>query len=131
MPPSASQTQPANHAARSPEALIHYAYSHFNARNIDAVLSTMHPDVDWPNGMEGGRVLGHDAVREYWTRQWAMIDPHVEPIAFRPSPDGRTIVHVHQKVCDLSGTVLLDHAVEHIYDIRDGLIRSMEIHEID
>jgi len=26
--------------------------------------------VDWPNGMEGGRVHGHAEVRAYWTRQW-------------------------------------------------------------
>ena len=35
----------------------------FNARDIEAVLAVTHVDVDWPNGMEGGRVLGHDEER--------------------------------------------------------------------
>jgi hypothetical protein len=26
----------------------------------------MHPEVDWPNAWEGGRVVGHAAVRDYW-----------------------------------------------------------------
>jgi hypothetical protein len=54
--------------------LLTRAYTAVNARDIDAVLSLMHPDVDWPNGWEGGRVVGHAGVREYWTRQWAVIE---------------------------------------------------------
>ncbi|MDQ2842107.1 MAG: nuclear transport factor 2 family protein, partial [Acidobacteriota bacterium] len=56
-------------AARQP--LLLQLYAAFNARNIDAVLPALHPDVDWPNGWEGGRMRGRDAVRAYWTRQWA------------------------------------------------------------
>ena len=35
-------------------------YAAFNARDIDAALAGMHPEVDWPNGWEGGRVHGRD-----------------------------------------------------------------------
>src|SRR5215208_116934 len=45
------------------------AYAAFNARDIEVVLSLMHQDVEWPNGMEGGYVYGHEGVRAYWTRQ--------------------------------------------------------------
>ena len=107
--------------------LVASAYSSFNARDIDAVLSTMHEDVDWPNGMEGGRVNGHGGVREYWIRQWRSLDPHVEPVSFTTESDGRTLVQVHQTVRDLSGKVILDQMVQHIYLIRKGLIQSMEI----
>ena len=55
--------------------LLTEAYRAFNAREIDAVLATMHHDVDWPNGMEGGRVHGHEGVRDYWMRQWAIYQP--------------------------------------------------------
>jgi hypothetical protein len=44
--------------------LLTRAYTAFNARDIDAVLSLMHPDVDWPNAWEGGRVVGHAGVRD-------------------------------------------------------------------
>ena len=58
------------------------AYAAFNRRDIDRALTVMHFEVEWENGMEGGFVHGHDAVRSYWTRQWQVLDPTVEPIAF-------------------------------------------------
>src|SRR5439155_505574 len=71
-----SMTRPAD------RELLVKTYAAFNARDVDATLAAMHPDVDWPDGMEGGRVRGHPAVRDYWTRQWSRIDPHVEPRGF-------------------------------------------------
>lgn len=110
----------------SDEEMLTGIYRHFNVRNIDAVLAHMAGNVDWPNGMEGGRVHGHDQVRAYWTRQWKMLDPHVEPVGFRPESSG-TLVEVHQVVRDLAGNLLLDQMVHHVYRIQDGLIQSMEI----
>jgi hypothetical protein len=49
-------------------------YQEFNARKTEAVLEPLHPGVEWANGMEGGHVHGRDGVREYWTRQWAILD---------------------------------------------------------
>ena len=109
--------------------LIKKAYVAFNARDIDGALATMTPDVDWPNGMEGGRVHGHDGVRAYWTRQWGVIDPHVEPKTIEPDPSGRIEVGVHQVVHELSGKLLFDRMVEHVYTLKNGLIQSMEIRE--
>ena len=113
----------------SDEEVLRYAYAAFNARNIDAALATMHPDVDWPNGMEGGRVRGHQEVREYWTRQWTLVDPHVEPVGFTPTYDGRIAVDVRQVVRDREGAVLVDQLVQHVYRVEGGLIRGMEIVE--
>ena len=48
----------------------------------------MTDDVDWPNAWEGGRGVGHAAVRDYWTRQWAAIDPTVEPVSVATRADG-------------------------------------------
>jgi ketosteroid isomerase-like protein len=107
--------------------LLTNIYNSFNARDVDAILAVMHPDVDWPNGWEGGRVHGHEGVREYWTRQWHAIDPHVEPIGFETDDAGRTVVMVHQLVRDLEGNLIFEGMVEHIYRIEDGLIRSMDI----
>jgi len=109
--------------------LIRRAYQAFNARDIDGALATMQPDVEWPNGMEGGTVHGHAGVRQYWTRQWGMINPHVEPMTFDVDEAGRVLVGVHQVVRDLSGKVLLDRMVEHLYSLEGELIRSMEIRE--
>ena len=89
----------------------------------------MQSDVVWPNGMEGGVVYGHEGVRAYWTRQWGMIDPHVEPKTFETDSAGRVVVGVHQVVRDTSGKLLLDRMVEHVYTLKGGLIQSMDIRE--
>jgi ketosteroid isomerase-like protein len=107
--------------------LLHRAYAAFNQREIESVLALMHSNVDWPNGMEGGRVLGTGAVREYWTRQFEVVDSYVEPKNFTTEADGRIAVHVHQVVRDRAGKLLADQMVQHVYEIRDGLIGSMEI----
>jgi hypothetical protein len=109
--------------------LIRRAYQAFNDRDIDGALATMQSDVEWPNGMEGGTVHGHAGVRQYWTRQWGMINPHVEPMTFAVDEAGRVLVGVHQVVRDLSGNVLLDRMVDHLYLLEGELIRSMEIRE--
>jgi nuclear transport factor 2 (NTF2) superfamily protein len=107
--------------------LLGGVYAALNARDVDRVLAAMHPDVDWPNGMEGGYVHGRDAVRDYWTRQWRLIDPHVEPRRFALEDDGRITVHVHQVVRDLAGRVVTDQMVRHVYRVESGAIRHMEI----
>ena len=107
--------------------LLGRLYERFNARDMTAVLATMHRDVLWANGMEGGYVRGHDGVREYWTRQWAMIDPHVEPVSFAALADGGTEVEVHQTVRDLNGNILSDKTLRHIFHIEDGLVRRFDI----
>jgi ketosteroid isomerase-like protein len=109
------------------EAVLERTYAAFNARDIDAVLAVMHPEVIWPNGMEGGTVVGHAAVRAYWTRQWGLIDPRVEPRGFSLEADGRVAVTVDQTVRDLAGAVLKQVMVQHVYAFAGGLITSMEI----
>jgi hypothetical protein len=103
------------------------AYTHFNARAIDAALALMHPAVDWPNGLEGGRLRGREALRQYWTRQWALIDPRSEPLDFRFDKDGQVAVTVHLVIRDLDGHVIVDETVMHRYRIEHGLIRQMNI----
>jgi hypothetical protein len=108
------------------EQLLREAYAAFNARDVEAAVALMQPDVDWPNGMEGGRVHGVDAVRAYWTRQFGLIDSHVEPESFRHA-GGRIEVRVHQVVRGLDGAVLSDGYVQHAYTLRDGLVARMDI----
>ena len=114
-------------AAPAGVELLRRVYAAFNRRDIATILGLMHPEVDWPNGMEGGRVLGTAAVRDYWKRQFEVLNPCVEPKNFTAESDGRIAVDVHQVVHDISGKLVVDHMVQHVYEIRDGLIRSMEI----
>jgi ketosteroid isomerase-like protein len=107
--------------------LLTRIYKAFNERDIDSVLMCLHPDVDWPNGWEGGRIYGRESVRDYWTRQWKELDPYVEPVGFTTDESGRTIVDVHSRVLDIKGNIIFDGNVTHIYLIVDGLVTSMDI----
>jgi len=109
--------------------LLERVYDRFNARDMDGVLAVMHHDIMWANGMEGGHVHGLEGVRNYWTRQWAMIDPHVEPLGFSTGPDGEIVVEVRQIVRDLAGKLLSDKMVRHVFRIESGLIRHFDIGE--
>jgi hypothetical protein len=113
----------------SHEERLRRMYEAFNARNIDAVLREMTCDVDWPNAWEGGRVHGHDEVRDYWRRQWAAIDPRVEPVAFTSRPDGSVAVDVEQTVRDLEGGRIAQARVRHVYVLRDGLVARMDVEQ--
>ena len=87
----------------SGEQLIRRLYDGFNHRDMEGVLAALANDVAWANGMEGTYVHGRDAVRDYWTYQWSVIDPSVEPLNVARRDDGSTIVEVHQLVRDLQG----------------------------
>ncbi len=116
--------------ARTGNPDLNELYAAFNDRDIEAVLANLHPEVDWPNGWEGGRVHGREAVRDYWTRQWAVLNPRVTPVAIVTDPDGRASVNVHAVIRDLEGNIVGDYEVEHWYTFEGGLVRSMEIHSM-
>jgi hypothetical protein len=108
-------------------ALIAQAYAAFNRRDIDGALTLMTNNVSWPKASEGGRVVGKQEIRAYWTRQWKDFDPHVEPLEVIDRADGLTEVKVHQLVKSLNGDVLSDSEVWHIYTIGNGLIERMDL----
>jgi hypothetical protein len=113
-----------------PESLLRSAYRAFNARDIDAALELMHPEVDWPNAWEGGRLVGHAALRDYWSRQFAAISSIVEPLNFTKKSDGSITVDVHQVVHDAhTGELLSDSNVRHIYQLKNGMITRMDVLE--
>lgn len=111
------------------QALVAQAYSAFNRRDIDGALAVMSENVNWPKASEGGRVVGKEEIRAYWTRQWAEFDPHVEPIEVTDREAGRTEVKVHQLVRNLNGDLLSDQVLLHVYTIANGLIERMDIGE--
>jgi SnoaL-like domain len=83
-------------------------------RDIDGALALMSENVSWPKASEGGRVVGKEEIRAYWTRQWDEFDPHVEPIEVIDQEGRKADVKVHQLVRNLSGDVLSDSEVWHV-----------------
>ena len=109
------------------KTVIEQAYSAFNRRDIDGALALMTEDVSWPKASEGGRVVGKEEIRAYWTRQWGQFDGQVEPLAITEEGGGRIRVRVHQLVRNLEGNVLSDSEVLHIFTMKNGLIAAMDL----
>src|ERR1700749_583390 len=109
------------------QMLIAEAYAAFNRRDIDGALALMSENVNWPRASEGGRVVGKEEIRAYWTRQWKEFDPHVEPLEMIHHEGGVTEVKVHQLVKTTGGDVLSDSEVWHVYTISNGLIERMDL----
>jgi hypothetical protein len=109
------------------QTLIKQAYSAFNKRDIDGALALMTQDVSWPKASGGGKVVGKEEIRAYWTRQWGEFDPYVEPLAITEEDGGKTRVRVHQLVKSLQGDVLSDREVVHVFTVNSGLIAAMDL----
>lgn len=116
--------------------MIENIYNSFNARDIDGVLAALSDDVAWANGMDGGHVHGRQAVRDYWTRQWSVVSPHVEPVAFVETEDGAIAVEVIQSIFDLDGRPLegqthglKDKTVTHVFRMQDDKIVRFDIQD--
>jgi ketosteroid isomerase-like protein len=136
-PPAILLTYPEEmNMSKNDTHLIKGLYDRFNARDIDGVLAALADDVAWANGMDGGHVHGHQAVRDYWTRQWSVVSPHVEPVAFRQTADGAVAVEVIQSVFDLDGQPLTgqthgltDKTVTHIFQIDSDKVIRFDIQD--
>ena len=116
--------------------LLERIYDRFNARDLDGVLAALAEDVTWANGMDGGHVHGREAVRAYWTRQWSMVSPHVEPVGFQRTADGAIVAEVRQSVRDLEGQLLQgqtrglkDKTVGHVFHFHAGKVIRFDIQD--
>jgi hypothetical protein len=117
-------------------ATLQALYQAFNARDIERVLAALAEDVAWANGMEGGHEHGRDAVRAYWTRQWAIVSPEVQPLGFTRADDGAVVVQVAQSVRDLQGRPLQDEGfglqdktVGHVFYFQDNKVTRFDIQD--
>lgn len=109
------------------EQTIKHIYELFNSRNIDSIFSYLTDDVAWANGMEDTHVLGKEAIREYWTHQWSVINPHVTPLRISKANDGSMFVDVHLVVKDLNGAIVLDEKIVHCFSMKSGKVVRFDI----
>jgi hypothetical protein len=113
------------------KTVIEQAYSAFNRRNIDGALALMTEDVSWPKASEGGKVVGKEEIRAYWTRQWGEFDPRVEPVEITEVSGTKIRVRVHQLVKSVQGEVLWDGEVLHVFTVNSDLIAAMDLGDED
>ena len=113
------------------KTILEQAYSAFNRRDIDGALALMTEDVSWPKASEGGKIVGKEEIRAYWTRQWGEFDGKVEPLEITEEHGGKVHVKVHQLVKNLQGEVLWDGEVLHVFTVNSGLIAAMDLGDED
>jgi ketosteroid isomerase-like protein len=106
--------------------LLRRAYQLFNDRRIGELLALMTDDVAWPD-VANGRVLhGKEAIRSYWEAQFAVANPQVDPIEFKPVGEDVVAV-VDQRVLDGQGRITTEAVVFHRYTFTLGLIARMVV----
>ncbi len=108
----------------SNQQFLQNLYAAFNNSELETIISVMHPDVKWANGVEGGFVYGQRRVREYWTNQFKVIQVQLETLTFETDENNRNVVTVHQIVRDLQGNLLADTTVQQIFTIENGSLAS-------
>ena len=111
--------------------LIKSGYGAFNRRDVEGALAAMAPDVDWENGLKGGRLHGHREVRAYWMQQWEQVDVFAAPRAFTVDTEGRVVVRIDQQVRRPDGTLVSAGEICHVLTMRDGLVARMDIEKIE
>lgn len=101
-------------------------YDLLNSRDLESCLDRMTEDVDWHNAMEGTREIGRAAVRQCWTRQFALVSARATPLSVRFEADGAAVVTVDQVVRALDGQLRCHTTVLHRYRLRGGKLAQMD-----
>lgn len=107
--------------------LLSRAFEAYNRRDFPTFSAMLHDEVDWPDQIQGGRLVGVEAMRDHWAANDAVIQVEVTPIIFTPRPNGQVEVRVNQVVRSLAGSLWSDLMVRQLYTLRDGLIARMDI----
>ena len=105
--------------------LLTRLYADFNARDVDAVLAVLDPDVDWPNAFEARpRARPRSRARVLGVPVRAGRSARGSARASSRTSRASTVVLVHQTVLDLAGAVMAEGRVEHVFDVRGGAGRA-------
>ena len=107
--------------------LIWRLFEAINQTDIEAALAVLHPDVDWPGGLEVRRLRGRESIRSCWLAAWAETTRSVTGLGCCETTDGLSVV-VHQVVRNLNGALLQDRYTRHVFWFKDELIHRLEIY---
>ncbi len=113
------------------QALLTKVYEAYNRRDFAAFSAFLAPDTDWPNMVEGGRLIGPEALGAYWARNDKMITIDIALVSIAALPDGRVAADVNQIVRNLAGQVWSDTCERHIFTLRDGMIAKLDVETLD
>jgi hypothetical protein len=107
--------------------LLVQVYDAFNARDLEGMARAFHPQVEWPDLLEGGALHGRQTVIDYFRRQFALMQPDARIIDITPVGADQAIVHVQYAVRGALGGLWSDTQARLRFTFEDGLIRRMAI----
>lgn len=113
------------------QALLTKVYEAYNRRDFAALSVLLAPDTNWPDMVEGGRLIGPTALSDYWARNDKMITVDIAVVSVSALADGRVAAEVNQIVRNLAGQVWSDTCERHIFTLRDGLIARLDVEAVD
>lgn len=111
------------------EARITDLWTALNHQDFEAGLRLLHPDVDWQDIIDGGRLNGIAAVRAYWARINALLTSDSSPITYRLIGEDRIAARMLHSVRDKQGKLWTEEALTQAFTFRDGLIIRMDLEE--
>lgn len=111
------------------EARITDLRTAINGRDFEVALALLHPDVDWQDIVNGGRLHGVAAVRAYWTQINNLLTTGATPITYRLIGEDRIAVRMLHSVTGRQGKAWGEEALTQVFTFRDGLIVRMDLDE--
>lgn len=109
------------------QALLTKVYDAYNRRDFADLSVFLAPDTNWPDMVEGGRLVGPKALSDYWNRNDKLITVDIAVVSIAALTDGRVAADVNQIVRNLAGQVWSDTCERHIFTLRDGRIARLDI----
>lgn len=110
------------------QVVLEEAYRAFNVRDLAGIRAILHPDVLWPNTLEGGPLfVGREAALGQFARIFATIVPNIELIRVLEETADTLRVESQYSVESPDGHVWTDTRATLTYHFRDGLLSGLTI----
>jgi ketosteroid isomerase-like protein len=108
------------------DLIVRY-YEALTRRDIEALMTMMHPQARFEDFLEGGEIAGPGAVRAFFERLFGTLAPDFDLISVKSRPDGRVQAEMQVVTHDRSGHVWSDTRSYAIHAVIDGLIHNIEL----
>jgi len=112
---------------------VRRGYEAFNRGDIEASLTTLHPEIEWHTyivpGPGGGTYHGHDGVRELWSDARRIFGE------FRNVPEDlfeageHVVAFVRVEGVGTKSGIAVQARIAHVHTFREGKIRRVESFE--
>lgn len=102
-------------------------YAAINARDLDATVACYAPQARFVDGLEGGMLEGHEAIRAHFVHLFETIRVELALIDLTQLPDGRLRARLQVVARGPGGGLWQDDTVTACYRLDRGLIVEQDV----